>query len=114
MIRLLSFALLYSLSFVLVLPAAEPAAPVAMVLTAKGEVTLQRGEDKPQRLRAMDLVRPGDKLAAAAEAEATLVFLADGRRERLKSKARAAVGEKGCTPAESVQKLENAPLTAAN
>jgi len=108
---MLSLAVLAALT----LSAADNApAPVAMVLTTKGTVTLQREPDKSGPLRAMDLLRPGDQLNAGADSEATVVFLADGRRERLKAKAKATVGDKACMPAESVQKLENAPLTAAN
>jgi hypothetical protein len=89
----------------------EPAAPVAMVLTTKGTVTRERGKDQ-QPLRAMDVLRPGDVLQAA-DGEAVLVLLDDGRRERLQPKSRATVSAKGCTPATAVERLENVKLSPA-
>jgi tetratricopeptide (TPR) repeat protein len=62
----------------------------------------------------MDLLRPSDRLSAAADADALLVFLADGPRERLKPRAQATVGEKGSTPVTAVERKEAAPLTAAH
>ncbi|MCI0458040.1 MAG: hypothetical protein L0Z62_13835 [Gemmataceae bacterium] len=88
----------------------EPAGPVAMVLTTKGTVTRERGKDQ-QRLRAMDLLRPGDVLQAA-DGEAVLVLLDDGRRERLKARSRATVGAKGYTPTTAVERQENVKLSA--
>jgi hypothetical protein len=40
------------------LPSADPARPVAMVLTTKGDVFLASGRDKPRRLGAAHLLRP--------------------------------------------------------
>jgi hypothetical protein len=88
----------------LALGAAEPSAPVAMVLKTQGAVTLERGTAK-QPLRVMDLLRPGEVLATA-EGEALLVFLDDGRRERLKPRNRATVGAKGCAPTAAVERQE--------
>lgn len=86
-----------------------PPAPVAMILTTQGTVTLERGPVK-QPLRAMDLLRPGDVLRAD-DGEAVLVLLDDGRRERLKSKSKAVVTEKGCTPA-AVERQDKVKLLA--
>jgi hypothetical protein len=92
---------------------ADPAPPVAMVLTMQGSVTLERDTAKPRRLGAMDLLRPDDRLSAGPDAEAVLIFLADGKRERLKPKARATVGEKGCTPADAIERQEGKKLPPA-
>jgi hypothetical protein len=92
---------------------ADAVSPVAMVLTTKGEVTLERDESKPRRLRRTELLRPGDRLGAAADAGAVLIFLEEGHYERLKPKARATVGDKGCTPAEAVEPIEGKKLPPA-
>jgi hypothetical protein len=92
---------------------AEPAIPVAMVLNMKGQVTLEGAESKPRRLRRTDLLRPGDRLNAAADAGAVLIFLDEGRYERLKSNTRATVGDKGCTPAEAVESVAGKKLPPA-
>ena len=47
----------------------------------------------------MDLLQTGDRLRTPADGEATLIFLADGQREQLKSKTEASVGVHGCSPA---------------
>jgi hypothetical protein len=98
----------------LLTPAADVPAPVAMVLTTKGAVTLQAPKARPRRLGAMDLLRPGDQIRAAAKAEAVMVFFADGHRERLKPKAEATVGEKGCTPAGAVETQKAVKLPPAH
>jgi hypothetical protein len=102
--------MMYVLTTALFVLGADPAPPVAMVLTTQGNVTLERDSAKPHRLGAMDLLRPDDRLSAAADAEALLIFLADGQRERLKPKARATVGEKGCKPADAIERQEGAKL----
>jgi hypothetical protein len=88
----------------------EPAAPVAMVLTIKETVILERG-GKRQPLRAMDLLRPGDVLHAA-EGEAVLVLLENGSRERVKPKTRVTVSNSGCTPAEAIERQTKVKLSA--
>jgi hypothetical protein len=95
----------FLLAAALLAPAADPAPPVAMVLTTKGDVSLAGGQDKPRRLGAADLLRPGDRLEAAEGGEAVLLFLADGHREHLKPGGKASVEAKGCTPAEAVETL---------
>jgi hypothetical protein len=93
---------------------ADPPPPVAMVLAApKGEVTLERDGTKPRRLRATDLLRPGDRLRAATGASALLIFLDEGRYERLKPNAQATVGDKGCTPADAVEPVAGRKLPPA-
>src|SRR4051812_35111315 len=100
----------------LVFPEAQPdprpgaSNPVGMVLSTKGAVMRERGKDKPRRLASMDLLAAGDRLSAADRAEAQIVFLADGHRERLKSGARATVGEKGCDPETAVERQAGQPL----
>jgi len=56
------------LACALLLPAAEEATPVAMVLKVGGAVTLQRGEGKG-RLAPGDKLLPGDRLSVPAAAE---------------------------------------------
>jgi hypothetical protein len=105
--------MMYLLTTALCVLGADPAPPVAMVLTTQGSVTLERDMAKPRRLGAMDLLRPDDHLSAAPDADAVLIFLADGQRERLKAKARATVGEKGCTPADAIERQEGKKLPPA-
>jgi hypothetical protein len=93
---------------------AHSAAPVAMVLTTKGMATLERDAEKPRRLGAMTLLRPGDRVQVAGGGEVTLVFLEDGHRERLKPKIQATVQAEGCQPAEARQRLEGPKLAPAN
>src|SRR5262245_34854126 len=94
--------------------AADAPPAVAMVLTVKGTVTLRRGEDPAKQLGAMDLLRPGDKLSTTPGGEAVLVFLDAGGRERIKPGAAATVGEKGCAPAEAVERQGGGRLSSAN
>jgi tetratricopeptide (TPR) repeat protein len=89
----------------LLAPAAEPARPVALVVTAKGDVALHRGKDRVP-LRGADRLFPGDRLAAGTDADLTLLLLSGGRRERLKPGKAATVGAKGCTPADAVEPSE--------
>jgi hypothetical protein len=96
----------------LLLPAAEPAPPVAMVLTTKRAVTLERGGDKPRHVGAMDLLGPGDRVRVPDGGEALLVFLGDGHRERLRKKGDVTVNETGCAPAGAVERLEGPRLPA--
>ncbi len=88
----------------LALGVAELPAPVAMVLKTQGAVTLERGADR-RPLRVMDLLRPGDVLEST-DGEALFVLLADGQRERLRSRQRATVADKGCTPPAAVERQE--------
>jgi hypothetical protein len=90
------------------LPGAEGpvAAPAALVLSTKGQVALQRGKGKPGRAGEASLLFAGDRLRAAKGATLTLVFLADGHRERLRPGAKARVGDRGCEPDEAVERLE--------
>jgi len=92
----------------------EPLPPAAMVLSSRGQVTVERGSEKPRRLGAMDILRPGDRLHAAADGEALLVMLGDGHRERVKAKGEALVGDKGCTPDNAVERQEHTSLSAGN
>lgn len=99
---------------VLMLLPPEQATPVGMVLTSKGKVLLERGPDKGRPVASMELLYAKDRLSAAPEGEARLVFFGDGHRERLKSAARATVGAQGCTPAVAVDQLAGKKLSAAN
>jgi hypothetical protein len=105
--------LTFLLPSVLCLLADKPAPPVALVLTVSGAITLEQKGVKPCRLGAGDLLRPGDRLAAGPDAEALLVFWDEERYERLKPKARATVGAKGCKPVEAVERVEGKKLPPA-
>jgi hypothetical protein len=94
-------------------PAADPPPAVAMVLTTKGDITLEQEGAKPRRLGAGEMLRPGDRLSAGSAAEALLLFWEEERQERLMPKARAIVGAKGCTPADAVERVEGKKLPAA-
>jgi tetratricopeptide (TPR) repeat protein len=78
----------------------------AMVLEIKGQVSLQPAKGKARPLQEGDLLYPGDRLTAADEGQATLYFRAGNRRERLKPKQQATVGEGGCNPATAVEELK--------
>jgi hypothetical protein len=97
------FALLIGTA--LLLPPAQAPSPAAMVLSTRGQVTLTRGAGEKQRVGAMDLVRPGDRLSVPAGGQATLVVLHDGHRERVKPSEEVTVERKGCEPAASVERL---------
>lgn len=82
-------------------PAQQPAS-VAMVLRIKGEVSLIQPGHKPARAWAMDLLRPGDRLAVPAGGEAHLFFLDDGHKEVLAAGKTATVQAAGCKPPAAV------------
>jgi hypothetical protein len=103
------------LSSVLLWSKAEAAQPAAMVLSTHGAVTVQHGQGAPRKLSALALLHAGDRLAVAAGADARVVILADGHRERLKPGAGpVTVGEKGCGPAAAVERLPGPKLSPAN
>jgi hypothetical protein len=84
-----------------------------MALSVQGSVTVERGTDKARQLLPMDLLRTDDRLSAAADAEAMLVFLKDGTLEKLKPRVRATIGASRCTPAEAVERQQNRKLSSA-
>jgi hypothetical protein len=79
----------------------EQPKPVAMVLTVKGEATLQRGDQKAEPLREMTLVMPGD-LVTGADA-VRVVFFTDGHVEAIKPKTKATAAAEGFSPADAVE-----------
>lgn len=93
------------MALLLFAPVDQPAS-VAMVLRAKGEVTLARTGEKPARVWAMDLLRPGDKLNVPEGAEVRLIVLDDGHKETLAAGQTATVAKTGCTPAAAVARKE--------
>jgi hypothetical protein len=101
------------LGCVLAVAADEPPASVALVLQGT-RVELQRGKKRASPLRPNALLRPGDRLKAATDGTAVLVFLADGHRERLRPGQEATVGEKGCRPEKAVELLPVPALAPAN
>jgi hypothetical protein len=105
---------MYALLLAATLVRAQTAEPAAMVLTTKGMVTLERGKEAAQRVGAMTLLWPGDRVQVPDGGEVTMLFLQDGHRERLKPKGTATVADKGCGPAEVVEPLPGPKLTTAN
>lgn len=77
--------------------------PVAMVLEAGPGATLRRADTSARPLGDMDLLLPGDRLEAGKES-VTLVVLADGYSEQLAPGKSVTVGERGCMPAEAVER----------
>lgn len=88
----------------------------AMVLSAAGAVTLERDSGKSRPLEAGWLLRDGDRLKIAGEGEATLIFFGDrDHRERVKPNTAIVVREKGCDPADAVERVKAArPLSRAH
>ena len=78
----------------------------AMVLKAKGAVTLQSARGQAKRAAAMSLLYPGDRLNTKGEAEAAVVFFDDGHKEVLKPNAEVTVESQGCKPASAVERQE--------
>jgi len=102
------------IGFALWLPAADTGGPVAMVLSTKGAVTREHGKAAPHKIGAMALLVAGDGLNAHKDAEAVLVFLGDGHRERLKGGAKASVQSSGLAPADAAERLPGVKLPPAN
>ena len=92
----------------------EPPPAVAMVVSTKGNVTLEREGGTARRLGAMYMLRPGDRLRPGDGVEVVMMFLDDGHRERLKGGVRVEVGEKGCMPAEAIERVVAVKVPAAN
>ncbi len=93
-------------SAILLLSETQTQPPAALVLSAQGTINLTQDAKPARRLGVMDLLRPGDHLAAAGDGQATLVFLSDGHRERLKGAVQVTVGEKECMPTSAVERLD--------
>src|SRR5262245_52547242 len=94
--------------------AREPPPAAAMVLRAGDNARVQRGRGEAQRLWAMDMLYPGDRLEVPRQGEVVLVFANDGHKEQLRPGARATIGEAGCTPTEAGAKKEAPRLSRAN
>jgi hypothetical protein len=90
----------------LILFAADGEKKVAMVLAVKGAVTLQAKDGTNRPAKVMALLTVGERLSVAADGEATLIFLGDKHRERLKANARVMLTASGCSPAEAVERQE--------
>jgi tetratricopeptide (TPR) repeat protein len=99
------------LLFALTAPSLADEPPVAMVLTTRGDVRLERGGET-SLLGPTDLLRPADRLVAG-DGELLLVILKDGHQERINARTRVTVQEDGCTPADAVERRE-AKLAQAN
>ncbi len=81
--------------------------PAAMILEARGPVRLEsaRGVNKPAVPQA--LLFPDDRLTLADNATVKLVFLSDLHQEQLELGREAAIGRKGCAPADAVSQRDN-------
>src|SRR5271157_2468543 len=86
--------------------------PVAMVLNANGNVALESEKTLP-RLGAIALLRAGDRIQVPAGGEITLMIFRDGHRERLKAGSHVVVDANGCSPPETVERLDALKLTTA-
>jgi hypothetical protein len=90
------------------------ARPTAMLLQVKGEVVAE-GRLGKRRLEQGDFLLPDETVSAAADAEATLVFLKRRESRRLKPGGRATLTRDDCTPADALEKLDAPPkLLPAN
>jgi hypothetical protein len=101
---------------ILLLTAAQPEAkikPVALVLQAGPSSTVARGAAAGKELKLappveavsledLHLLYPGDGVTAGKEG-VVLVFLKDGRRERVLPGKTASVADSGCKPAEAIE-----------
>jgi hypothetical protein len=92
--------------------APEPT-PAAMILDTKGEVTRTAG-GQTKHVAVMSILQTGDVLKTAAGAEAVIVILSDGHRERLKAVSQITLGENGGAPAEAVVREEKAKVSKAH
>jgi formylglycine-generating enzyme required for sulfatase activity len=86
------------------------AAPLAMILEARGAVQLQSTRDPGQRARPQTLLYSGDRLRLGADSHVELVVLSDLHKERLRPGTEATVRRKGCEPAEAISEPAQDPL----
>jgi hypothetical protein len=91
------------MTLALLYPSAPPTKPLAMILAVKGPVEVKPAKGKPRPARVQGLLYDGDQLTIPADGQATLVFLSDSHRERLKPKGQVTVGVTGCTPATAIE-----------
>ena len=57
-------------------------------------------------MKVMDLLSDNERLTVPVDGAATLIFLSDNHRERVKPKVQVAIGPNGCTPTEGVERGE--------
>src|SRR5260221_14558893 len=105
---MLALWLATTLTFAPQLPAAS------MILDAKGEVTRSVGGGQTKHAAVMDILQTGDVLKTAAGAEAVIVILSDGHRERLKAGSQITIGDAGGAPADAVVREEKAKVSKAH
>src|SRR5262249_20199479 len=84
--------------------------PQAMILEARGEVTLHSHDGKEKRAVPQALVNLDDRLGLGADGEVQLVFLSDLHKERLKAGREGTIDSRGCDPADAARERDDAPL----
>jgi hypothetical protein len=97
----------------LVLFSAAAEKKVAMVLSVQGPVTIATEGREPRPTKVMDLLSDKDRLTVAADGAATLIFLGDNHRERIKPGVQVTVGSDGCTPPEAVERGQSLAASVA-
>jgi hypothetical protein len=84
-------------------PAAPPAEVAAMALEVRGSVEwTPAGQAAAKPLRAVDLLRPADRVTVPAGGQALLFFVKDGHLERFQTPATLQITAQGGTPADKV------------
>jgi hypothetical protein len=91
----------------------DPKVPVALVATAKGPVSVERGKVKLHSPEGGSLL-PGDRLTAGEKGELVIVLLTDGRWLRVKPGKVGAVGAKGVEPADAAEVVDGPRADPAN
>jgi hypothetical protein len=88
--------------------------PVAMVLDLKGKVEIRPAEGQPKVAEPGDLLYASERLAIPADGSATLSILGVGARETIKPGSEATIGQKGCSPPDSVASRKEQPKAVAS
>jgi hypothetical protein len=91
----------------------QSARPTAIVIKVKGMVTA-KGRDGQRPVGPGEYFLPGETVAAAADAEAMLVFLVPNERRRLRAGASATLTRDGCEPAHAVEPAGPTKLSRKN
>ncbi len=76
--------------------------PAAMILEARGAVTLRSARGDGARPVPQMLLYPDDRLALAADAHVQIVFMSNLHQERLEPGREATIGRTGCLPPDAV------------
>jgi hypothetical protein len=94
-------------------PKAKPR-PVAMVLSAAGNVDLKSLDGKSRPVKAGELLYPGERLAASAEGSATVSILGAGVKEAIKPGSDVTLSVEGCSPSSALSSRTQQPRAVAS